>query len=119
MAASVVVEESEVVTSLSHSLRISKDVLAQIANQSEDAASVLDRVKAVFDEYVSSEEKYRLDMANLRRARVNAGLSFFVFAQLLEVVPFILIVRTKKALRGLMVEIPLSYLFQSFEDSEF
>ena len=75
MAASAV-EGSEVVTTLSVSLGISKEVIAQIASLNEDAATVLRRVKDVFDERSSSDEKYRTDMANLRRARVNAGLSF-------------------------------------------
>ena len=75
MAASVI-EGSEVVTTLSVSLGISKEVIAQIASLNEDAATVLRRVKDVFDERSSSDEKYRTDMANLRRARVNAGLSF-------------------------------------------
>ena len=77
MAASAI-EESEVVTTLSVSLNISKDVIAHIASLSEDTAAVLRRVKEVFDERTSSDEKYRLDMANLRRARVNAGLCFSV-----------------------------------------
>ena len=73
MAASAI-EESEVVTTLSVTLNISKDVIAQIASSSEDAATVLRKVKEVLDERASSDEKYRADMANLRRARVNAGL---------------------------------------------
>lgn len=80
MAASAeVMEESEVVASLSHSLGISKDVLAKIASQNEETASVFSKAKAVFEELASSKEKYRLDMANLRRARVNAGLCCFCF----------------------------------------
>ena len=75
MAASAI-EESEVVTTLSVTLNISKEVIAQIASSSEDAAIVLRKVKEVFDERASSDEKYRADMANLRRARVNAGLWF-------------------------------------------
>ena len=83
-ASAVAVEESEVVTALSHSLGISKEILANVASYNEDSASVLGRVKAVFDERASSEEKYRLDMANLRRARVNAGLRFLAVLHLLE-----------------------------------
>ena len=75
MAASAV-EESEVTTTLSVSLGLSKEVIAQIASLNEDAATLLRRVKEIFDERSSNDEKYRLDMANLRRARVNAGLSF-------------------------------------------
>ena len=73
MAASAI-EESEVVTTLSATLNISKEVIAQIASSSEDAATVLRKVKEVLDERASNDEKYRADMANLRRARVNAGL---------------------------------------------
>lgn len=73
MAASAI-EESEVVTTLSVTLNISKEVIAQIASSSEDAATVLRKVKEVLDERASNDEKYRADMANLRRARVNAGL---------------------------------------------
>lgn len=75
MAASAI-EESEVVTTLSVTLNISKEVVAQIASSSEDAATVLRKVKEVFDKRASNDEKYRADMANLRRARVNAGLCF-------------------------------------------
>lgn len=73
MAASAI-EESEVVTTLSVTLNISKEVIAHIASSSEDAATVLRKVKEVLDERASNDEKYRADMANLRRARVNAGL---------------------------------------------
>ena len=73
MAASAI-EESEVVTTLSVTLNISKEVIAQIASSSEDAATALRKVKEVLDERASNDEKYRADMANLRRARVNAGL---------------------------------------------
>lgn len=75
MAASAL-EESEVATTLSVTLNISKEVVAQIASSSEDAATVLRKVKEVFDKRASNDEKYRADMANLRRARVNAGLCF-------------------------------------------
>ncbi|CAH3021550.1 unnamed protein product [Porites evermanni] len=75
MAASAI-EESEVVTTLSVTLNISKEVIAQIASSSEDAATVLRKVKEVFDERASNDEKYRADMANLRRARVNAEQQF-------------------------------------------
>lgn len=75
MAASAL-EESEVATTLSVTLNISKEVVAQIASSSEDAATVLRKVKEVFDKRTSNDEKYRADMANLRRARVNAGLCF-------------------------------------------
>ena len=61
-------------TTLSATLNISKEVIAQIASSSEDAATVLRKVKEVLDERASNDEKYRADMANLRRARVNAGL---------------------------------------------
>lgn len=61
-------------TTLSVTLNISKEVIAQIASSSEDAATVLRKVKEVLDERASNDEKYRADMANLRRARVNAGL---------------------------------------------
>lgn len=72
MAASAV-EESEVVTTLSVNLGISKEVIAQFASLNEDAASVLLKVKQVLDENSSKDEKYRSDMGNLRRARVDAG----------------------------------------------
>jgi len=75
MAASAV-EESEVVTSLSVLLGISKEVIAQTVSLNEDAATVLRRAKDVLDERAANDEKYRSDMANLRRARVNAGLCF-------------------------------------------
>lgn len=75
MAASVV-EESDVVTTLSVSLGISKEIIAQITSLNEGVATVLHRVKDVFDERAACDEKYRSDMANLRRARVNAGLRF-------------------------------------------
>ncbi|XP_074635323.1 nucleoprotein TPR-like isoform X3 [Acropora palmata] len=68
--------EGEVVTSLSHFLGISKDVLIKIASQNEETASALKKARTVFEELASSEEKYRLDMANLRRARVNAEQQF-------------------------------------------
>lgn len=71
--------EGEVVTSLSHFLGISKDVLTKIASQNEETASALRKARTVFEELASSEEKYRLDMANLRRARVNAGLCCYGF----------------------------------------
>ena len=72
MAASAV-EESEVVKTLSVILGISKDVIAQLASVNEDAATFLLKVKQVVDEYASKDEKIRLDMAALRRARVDAG----------------------------------------------
>lgn len=77
MAASVV-EESEVVKTLSVTLGISSEIIAQLASLGEDAATVLLKAKQVFDEYSSKEEKYRTDMASLRRARVDAGLNFSV-----------------------------------------
>jgi len=42
----------------------------------EDAATVLRRAKDVLDERAANDEKYRSDMANLRRARVNAEQQF-------------------------------------------
>lgn len=77
MAASAV-EESEVVKTLSVNLGISKDVIAQLASLNEDTATVLLKVKQVFDEHSSKDEKYRSDMGALRRARVDAGLNFAV-----------------------------------------
>ncbi|KAJ7387616.1 hypothetical protein OS493_000951 [Desmophyllum pertusum] len=75
MAASAV-EESEVVTTLSVNLGISKEVIAQFASLNEDAASVLLKVKQVLDENSSKDEKYRSDMSTLRRARVDAEQQF-------------------------------------------
>ena len=77
MAASAV-EESEVVKTLSDSLGIPKDIIAQLASLNEDSATVLLKVKQVFDEHSSKDEKYRSDMGALRRARVDAGLNFSV-----------------------------------------
>lgn len=79
MAASAV-EESEVVKTLSVTLGISSEIVAQLASLGEDAATVLLKAKQVFDEYSSKEEKYRTDMASLRRARVDAGLNFSVIS---------------------------------------
>ena len=79
MAASEV-EESEVVKTLSVTLGISSEIIAQLASLGEDAATVLLKAKQVFDEYSSKEEKYRTDMASLRRARVDAGLNFSVIS---------------------------------------
>lgn len=78
MAASVA-EESEVVTTLSVILGISRELIAQLATKHEDATVFLRKVKQMFDEYSSKEEKIRSDMATLRRARVDAGLYFFPF----------------------------------------
>lgn len=77
MAASA---ESEVVKTLSVTLGISSEIIAQLASLGEDAATVLLKAKQVFDEYSSKEEKYRTDMASLRRARVDAGLNFSVIS---------------------------------------
>lgn len=79
MAASAV-EESEVVKTLSVTLGVSNEIIAQLASLSEDAATVLLKVKQVFDEYSTKDEKYRSDMAALRRARVDAGLDFSVIS---------------------------------------
>ena len=78
MAASV--GESEIVKTLSVTLGISNEIIAQLASSSEDAATVLLKVKQVFDEYSSKDEKNRSDMATLRRARVDAGLNFSVIS---------------------------------------
>lgn len=78
MAASVA-EESEVVPTLSVILGISRELIAQFATRHEDATVFLLKVKQMFDEYSSKEEKIRSDMATLRRARVDAGLYFFPF----------------------------------------
>ncbi|XP_020609857.1 nucleoprotein TPR-like isoform X1 [Orbicella faveolata] len=75
MAASAV-EESEVVKTLSVTLGISSETIAQLASLSEDAATVLLKVKQVFDEHSNKDEKYRSDMASLRRARVDAEQQF-------------------------------------------
>ena len=79
MAASAV-EESEVVKTLSVTLGISSEIVAQLASLGEDAATVLLKVKQVFDEHSNKDEKYRSDMASLRRARVDAGLNFSVIS---------------------------------------
>lgn len=78
MAASEV-EESEVVKTLSDTLGISKEIIAQIAGLSEDSATVVLKVKQVLDEQASKDEKYRSDMGALRRARVDAGLNLHSF----------------------------------------
>ena len=78
MAASAA-EESEVVKTLSATLGISNEIVAQVASSSEDAATVLLKVKEGFDEYSNKDEKYRSDMAGLRRARVDAGFNFLLY----------------------------------------
>ncbi|CAH3109789.1 unnamed protein product [Pocillopora meandrina] len=75
MAASAA-EESEVVTTLSVILGISRELIAQLATKHEDATVFLLKVKQMFDEYSSKEEKIRSDMATLRRARVDAEQQF-------------------------------------------
>jgi len=80
MAASEV-EESEVVKTLSVTLGISNEIIAQLASSSEDAATVLLKIKQLFDEHSNKDEKCRSDMASLRRARVDAGLNLSVISE--------------------------------------
>ena len=80
MAASEV-EESEVVQTLSVTLGISNEIIAQLASSSEDAATVLLKIKQLFDEHTNKDDKCRSDMASLRRARVDAGLNLSVISE--------------------------------------
>lgn len=80
MAASEV-EESEVVKTLSVTLGISNEIIAQLASSSEDAATVLLKIKQLFDEHTNKDDKCRSDMASLRRARVDAGLNLSVVSE--------------------------------------
>lgn len=80
MAASAI-EESEVVKSLSVTLGISSEIIAQLGSSSEDAGTVLLKIKQLFDEHSNKDEKCRSDMASLRRARVDAGLNLSVISE--------------------------------------
>lgn len=60
----VVFVESEVVKILFVILGILSEIIVQFVSLGEDVVIVLFKVKQVFDEYLSKEEKYCIDMVS-------------------------------------------------------
>ena len=62
--------------SLSTLLGIPSELITELASGSEEVTKVLLKVKDYCDGQGSKEEKWRAELSNLRRARVNAGLTW-------------------------------------------
>ena len=60
---------------LSTNLGLPSEEIASLANRSEECTTLLLKMKNYCKGQVSKEEKYRSEIASLRRARVNAGLT--------------------------------------------
>lgn len=74
MASSNEVEEQDDCSVVSLNLDIPKETVIKIAESSEDASRFVKKVRESLKKQVEKEAKWRSEMTDLRRARINAGL---------------------------------------------
>lgn len=74
MASSNEVEEQDDCSVISLNLSIPRENLIEIVESSEDGRNFVKKVRESLQKQTEKEAKWRSDMTDLRRARINAGL---------------------------------------------